>query len=302
MRPNFRIITIWLVSYNHENYIKQAIKSILAQQVPDGWRIEVVWLDDASEDQTVVIGDVEFLGSPEIFLKRIHHTVNRFSLGHSHIASLVEKTHGEFVAMMEGDDYWVDPYKLSKQVAALEENPQLNLCFSRANTLRDDGAVVDFANYGSQVGIASLETVIENDGGFMPTATLMIRRSVFEKLPKSMHASWPVGDYIFQVFGSFPSGALYLPDVTAVYRESSINSWSLNIAQDAFRRASFHLKFVKLLCAISKEIPGYQKFFSRLSMRHVSSAMGAIESCGRDELGSELFRHLSEFDLDRYKQ
>lgn len=113
MRP---IISVVMVTYNHERYIDQAIKSVLEQEV-DG-EIEILIGDDGSTDKTVDILDQYEKRYPN----KIRLFKNRTNLGLSQNEyGLFIKAQGEYIAILEGDDYWIDKKKLEKQLKQLSE-------------------------------------------------------------------------------------------------------------------------------------------------------------------------------------
>lgn len=113
-----------LVTYNHEQFIRQAIDSILMQTFSG--KIVIVVADDGSHDATVaVIRAYEEAGAacPFIFLPA-HENVG---ITRNYERGFAACT-GDYVAVLEGDDYWTDPLKLEKQVAFLESHRECVAC------------------------------------------------------------------------------------------------------------------------------------------------------------------------------
>ena len=120
------LVTIRCITYNHEPYIRQCLEGFVMQKT--NFPFEAIVHDDASTDGTAAIIREYAEKYPDI-IKPIYETENQYS---KHDGSLqrIMNAHirGKYVALCEGDDYWVDPLKLQKQVDLLEGNPSVSLC------------------------------------------------------------------------------------------------------------------------------------------------------------------------------
>lgn len=114
-----------MITYNHENYIKQAVEGIL-MQICD-FHIELIIADDKSSDNTgMIIDEIVKNHHNGNWIKYTKHSQNLGMM--SNFIWALSQTKGNYIALCEGDDYWTDPLKLQKQVVFLEENP--NFTFS----------------------------------------------------------------------------------------------------------------------------------------------------------------------------
>lgn len=128
-------VSICCVTYNHGEYIKQALDSFLAQKTR--FNIEILIHDDASTDNTPQIIKKIEEKYPTI-IKPIYQKENQLSKGIP-ISNTFNfpRARGKYIALCEGDDYWTDPYKLQKQVDFLEANPEYNLTCHRYQTYNE---------------------------------------------------------------------------------------------------------------------------------------------------------------------
>ncbi|MDQ3063471.1 MAG: glycosyltransferase [Acidobacteriota bacterium] len=111
-------VTVIIPAYNAEKFIEQTINSVLAQTFQD---FEIIVIDDGSKDKTAEI--INSYG----FLVRCIQTTNG---GVSRARNLgIDNALGEYIAFLDSDDLW-EPTKLEKQVALLDENPNIGLCFT----------------------------------------------------------------------------------------------------------------------------------------------------------------------------
>jgi glycosyltransferase involved in cell wall biosynthesis len=118
-------VSVCMLTYNHELFIRQAIEGVLMQETD--FPFEVLIQDDASTDSTADIVREYEAKYPDI-IKPIYQTENQFSKGVIVIMPLFKKAKGKYIALCEGDDYWTDPQKLQKQVDFLEANLDYSLC------------------------------------------------------------------------------------------------------------------------------------------------------------------------------
>jgi len=114
-------VSVCITTYNLEKYISKCLDSVLRQKTKFDYEILVG--DDNSIDNTLNILRVYERKYPEK-IKVIHHTGN---IGvNANDYSLITRASGEYIAWCDGDDYWIDDYKLQKQVDFLDINPQFS--------------------------------------------------------------------------------------------------------------------------------------------------------------------------------
>ena len=135
------IVSICCITYNHENYIRDAIEGFLMQKTT--FPIEIIIHDDASTDKTAEIVKSYAEKHPDLILP-ILQAENQYSKGIPISTYAYPKARGKYIAFCEGDDYWTDPYKLQKQVDFLESNPDCSWCFHASeNTCTATETAVD---------------------------------------------------------------------------------------------------------------------------------------------------------------
>lgn len=128
---NKPILSVCLITYNHINFIKQAIDGVLMQKVDFSW--ELIIADDFSTD-----------GTREIILayKKNHPDFIKLILQEKNVGAaqnwmdLITFPTSKYIAYFEGDDYWTDPLKLQKQVDFLEKNKKYSGCFHETYDLK----------------------------------------------------------------------------------------------------------------------------------------------------------------------
>lgn len=169
------LVTIACPTYNHEKFIKQTIESFLMQKTT--FRYEILIHDDASTDNTPNIIKEYATLYPEL-IKPVFQTVNQHSKGVKNAQIIFPLVKTRYIAICEGDDYWIDPYKLQKQVDFLENNKNCTAVFNRYYILEND-KITPFNNkHLKKNKIFTLNEVL--DDWFIQTATLVFLASALE--------------------------------------------------------------------------------------------------------------------------
>lgn len=207
------------ITYNQENYIKDAIDGMLAQ-ITD-YRFEIVIHDDKSTDSTREIL-LEYKRKYPNLIKLVLQDENQYQKGKKITPLAIAEAIGEYIALCEGDDYWIDELKIQKQVNCLENNKNINICFTSAKMIDSKKQISSMSLY--EKTFFTLIEVVEGGGAFMPTCSIMFRVSSILTLPK-WYIDAPVGDYFMQMYIS-QNGALYLKNPSCCYRANAIGSWS----------------------------------------------------------------------------
>lgn len=172
------IVSICCITYNHAPYIRQCLDGFLMQKT--NFAFEVLIHDDCSTDGTTeIIKEYEKL-HPEI-IRAIYEEENQWVKGRRGSALFnYPRAKGKYIAMCEGDDYWIDPLKLQKQVDFLENNSDYSMCFARAMEHYEDGSKED--KLFSLVDNRDYDGVEFYEDWIIPTATVLFRVNVLESV------------------------------------------------------------------------------------------------------------------------
>lgn len=212
-------LSVLMTTFNHEKYIAQAIESVLIQQT--SFPIELLIGEDCSTDSTRSIVEKYALQFPSK-VKAVFHKKNvGVTENFSQIYSI---SHGDYIAILEGDDYWTDPLKLQKQVLFLERNKDFSLCFHNAILYYQDGSKQPhswFSTGGQQRHRFTIKDFL--NGNFIQTCTVVYRKFLPE-LPRWIYDT-PMGDWPFHILHTQQGDACYLEDIMAVYRINIESSW-----------------------------------------------------------------------------
>lgn len=220
------LVTIRCITYNHEPYIRQCLEGFVMQKT--NFLFEAIVHDDASTDGTAAIIREYAEKYPDI-IKPIYETENQYSKRDGSLRRIMDShTRGKYVAMCEGDDYWIDPLKLQKQVDFLENHSDYGLVCTDVNFYfqSKDRYLNGYFQYKRYPIKYTFEDFLIN-GWFVAPCTWLYRSSfVAINRPCFM-----VGDLPLLLEISSRSKIKFLAEVTAVYRVlTSSSSHQTNFA------------------------------------------------------------------------
>ena len=168
------MVSVVVLTYNHEKYIKQALDSILMQKV--NFDYEILIGDDASVDNTIEILKEYKNKYPNV----IKLFLNKSNLGATRNAyNLLINANGKYLASCEGDDYWTDANKLQIQVDYLEKNKDLIGCTHYFTVVDEDNKPLK-NQYLSWIMQKDLFTIDDFKGMFLPgQSATFLRKNLF---------------------------------------------------------------------------------------------------------------------------
>lgn len=223
--PKVSVVTI---TYGHEKYITETLDGVLMQQY-DG-PVEFIIANDNSPDATDQVMKKYFLEKPaprNFEIKYTKHETNKGVM--SNFLWSLKQASGKYIALCEGDDYWIDPLKLQKQVVTLENNPTINICTHPSLRLYGDDLKKDSYGYwGDLPKVISAKQVIRNyasTAGFQSIIIRNLKIDEFSEIIKNLLGAHST----IQMFYAIPHGLCYLPDYMSVYRIGSTSSISTSL-------------------------------------------------------------------------
>jgi glycosyltransferase involved in cell wall biosynthesis len=216
------LVDVVLISYNHENFIGQAIESVLSQQTTFKFRLLIG--DDCSTDNTQAIIRSYAEKNPgriSPLLEAMHRGLE--SPDRVGFRALLTTT-AKYVAMLDGDDYWTDANKLQKQVDFLEGHPDFAICFHNARMIYQD-SVREPANYvpANFRDVSLCEDLFI--GNFIPTSSVVFRRALLNELPE-WYPTMGIGDWPLHILNAQHGKIGYLNALMAGYRVHDRGAWS----------------------------------------------------------------------------
>ncbi len=246
------LVSVCMITYNHEDYISQAIEGVLMQQT--NFPIELVIGEDCSTDRTRDICLEYQKKYPNII--RLLLPEKNIGMVHNFIITLTA-CKGKYVALCEGDDYWTDLKKLQKQINFLETNSIYSACCHNVKVIDQikknnysmwpwneerDFFLQDLA-LSNKISTLSLVFRNNQDNNFF-------LHEVFKNYPNS-----PIGDYILNLYLAKKGKIKYFPQEMGVYRIHSNSNYS-TLVYDKNKYSLLLLNWIQLLISLSKYFEG----------------------------------------------
>ena len=216
------MVSIICNTFNQEKYIERAIKGFLMQKTD--FRYEVILHDDASTDGTADIVRKYEKKYPDI-IKPIYETENQYSKNVKITLDIsLPKAKGKYFAMCEGDDYWVDPYKLQKQVDYMESHPDCTLCIHNALLVNSENKKIGYVKTAAKNSEIPMEEVIRRGGGMCATNSILAPTAMMHDVPE-FYRDYSI-DYFLQAYLSANGKTFCFADAMSAYRVNADNSWT----------------------------------------------------------------------------
>ncbi|ENN9982453.1 TPA: glycosyltransferase [Vibrio vulnificus] len=250
------MVSVIIVAYKHERFLAETLHSITQQKT--NFPVEVIIHDDCTPGLSMLFYQ-DLVSSSDVPVTVVFQNENRVSQGNGFDPLIFSKefAKGKYVAICEGDDYWIDPYKLQKQYDAMVENPEILGCFHPAYSEDPDGERKIIAQHKNEKYIFSTHDIIIGDGAFCPTASLFLNKIVLDRYTDELLLSMPCGDYFTQVLSSYPKGLIFLPDVMSVYRINHPGSFTHDFSQSGYeKKIEFYSRMINTLPILQFLIEG----------------------------------------------
>jgi glycosyltransferase involved in cell wall biosynthesis len=206
-------VSVAMFTYNHAKFIAQAIESVLMQET--SFPIELVVGEDCSTDGTLAIVQKYAQTHPSI-VRPLFHARN-VGAG-ANFEAVLAACRGEYIAFLEGDDYWTSPQKLQKQVRMLDSHPEAAICFHKTQVVFDDDFKSSYLSNKNQPTVTSIHDVLK--GWYIMTCSMCFRRSFLPELPSWIN-QLDGGDWVTQMLLATRGNIYYIDELLGVYRKHS---------------------------------------------------------------------------------
>lgn len=225
------LASISCMTYNHAPFIRQCLDSLLMQQA--NFPFEIVLHDDASTDGTREIVEEYVSKYPDIIFP-YYQNENQYSKGLRGLPSRYNypRCRGKYIAICEGDDYWVDPMKLKQQVDFLETHEDYVLTFHDFHVVDERNQILDASPLPERYKRdASSEDLIL--GRFLTMTVTLCFRNVIKEFPPEKYKVTNGDTFLISMLGHYGKGK-WMGDVMekAAYRSHRGGVWSMVSSDD----------------------------------------------------------------------
>jgi len=262
-------VSIFLLTYNQEQFIAQTINSILMQKT--NFNFQIVIGEDCSADATRSICKT-FAEKYSNKIKLLPALEKNIGLIANYMRT-IKACEGKYIAICDGDDYWIDENKLQKQVSFLEDNPNYSIVYSKLKKLFPDGTFKESIQRKLKQAGDFDDLVFEN---VIPSVTVLFRNRQNISAVPTWITNFPYGDWPTYLWILKDGGKIHFMDeITAVYRmhigvsaqvrKSSSNTLLVNlgILICIWNDSGFHHKKSIVLRAIQKLEVGLMTSYNR---------------------------------------
>lgn len=262
-------VSIFLLTYNQEQFIAQTINSILMQKT--NFNFQIVIGEDCSTDGTRSICKT-FAEKYSNKIKLLPALEKNIGLIANYMRT-IKACEGKYIAICDGDDYWIDENKLQKQVSFLEDNPNYSIVYSKLKKLFPDGTFKESIQRKLKQAGDFDDLVFEN---VIPSVTVLFRNRQNISAVPTWITNFPYGDWPTYLWILKDGGKIHFMDeITAVYRmhigvsaqvrKSSSNTLLVNlgILICIWNDSGFHHKKSIVLRAIQKLEVGLMTSYNR---------------------------------------
>ena len=234
-------VSICCVTYNQQEYIKQALDTFINQKLD--FKYEIIIHDDASTDNTAKIVKEYSKKYPNLLVP-ILEKENQYSKKPNSILEICfQKAKGEYIALCDGDDGFTGGGRLIEQIKYLDKNPKISLCSHDKKVIDDSGNFIENISAYSN-GIVDIEKFLTSSKS-MHTSSLVFRKKDIMNLPNYFHSA-TVGDLPLKLHLLSLGNAYHIDKVMSFYRENSKGSWSLNEKQNISEIEKNHKMEIKV--------------------------------------------------------
>lgn len=239
-------VSVVVVTYNHAGCLAQAIDSIAAQRT--SFPFEIIIAEDCSTDGTLAVA--QSLQRKYPHLVRVVATSANKGMNRN-LRFGLSLARASYIALCDGDDFWIDPLKLERQVRMLDEAPQVDMAISRGMLVYPDGRQVAKPewDYGPEQRVVPAPELFSGFAWVAPTTSLVWRSQVTGNLPAWLDEA-PFADMPLLIAGSARGGVIYDPHATVAYRIAHPSSFTVRLRDTPpEQRADYARRAKALLCS-----------------------------------------------------
>ncbi|GAA4321114.1 glycosyltransferase family A protein [Pontixanthobacter gangjinensis] len=232
--PENVTVSVLVQTYNHENFLKQCLDSILDQKT--NFDFEILLGEDNSTDSTRNICIEYAKKYPEKIRLFLHYDENKIKVngiitGNFNALFNFYNAKGRYIAFCEGDDYWTDPYKLQKQAGFLEKNGAYSLCFHPYKVLQH-GSIPDpglIEQPTTDITSEELQQLKQH-----PLLSTVCFRNSLASLPSQIPEIINVDSFLLSLLGG-KGDAKYISEIRpGIYRKHQEGIWAGRFREKKF--------------------------------------------------------------------
>lgn len=242
-------------TYNQQDYIADTIEGFLIQKT--SFPYEIIIHDDCSTDHTRKIVDSYKAKYPKL-IKTIYQKENQYSQGNSVTLIAAKHARSKYIALCEGDDYWINENKIENQLSLMLNDSSITMVVSPGKIELNNHITNNILGYyGSKIRTILPQDILDISGQLAPTSSYVLKRESLIK-SRELFAAAPVADLFYELYCATKGKLAYFPEIGSVYRLNAKNSWTEGMYEN---RLDNQLKFIRSMentIQYSKTIQGFE--------------------------------------------
>lgn len=256
MGDNVPFVSVVCLCYNHEQYIRETLDSILMQKT--NFAFEIIIHDDASTDNSAEIIMEYYNRYPEIIVP-ILQSENQYSRNIDINSQYIyPKVRGKYIALCECDDYWIDRFKLQYQIDYMEKYNECSCCIHAAYKFDDKNKKC----VGQMILSESdknffIEDAISGLGSKAATNSFIYRTKYLGRITevKNHLTKTGVDDYVLLIILSNIGYIHYINKVMSIYRINVKNSWTSRSKNSVNKHIEYLKKDINMIQDLYNVLP-----------------------------------------------
>lgn len=215
-------VSVYCSTYNHKEYIRDALNGFLKQKTC--FKFEIWIHDDASTDGTSLIVQ-EYVDKYPDIVHAVIQKENQYSKGvRAAVRDVFPRLKGKYIATCEGDDYWLDEYKLQKQVDFLDKNSEFSVCVHNTIkfNMKTNCSELMFFDSSNDREITLLDVILWGKSGFH-VSSILCDANLFINQPLICSPSL---DLQTAIIFALKGRIWFINEIWSFYRFNVKNSWT----------------------------------------------------------------------------
>jgi glycosyltransferase involved in cell wall biosynthesis len=254
------MISVLVLTYNNEKFIEKCLESIFRQKCPT-FEYEIIVWDNNSTDKTVEVA-LRFLKKSGRRFQLIRECHNTYLSGSNFFLRAMKASSGDLIAVIDGDDEWIQTDKLHKQKAILDEDCDVMLCCTLTEFFNHTDYRVEYLIPNPrEVGLH--EGIVLARDNLIPNSSVLFRRSMLHKLPKTLDG-FPIKDLPVWALGLENSYFFVSPDISTRYNTNHGNN--ISTSKSFLERSNQVILTYELIIANLKEVTSKETWIEGLRL------------------------------------
>ena len=267
------LVTFLCTTYNQEDYIEQTMRGFLKQKT--SFPYEILIHDDKSTDGTVEILEKYRSEYPNV-IRCIYQDENKYSQGLSVILIGAQECRSDYIALCEGDDYWIDENKIENQFNLMISDKSIAMVVSPGKLERNGKILPELhCYYGPNTKIVKAQDILDVPDQFAPTASYMIKKYHLVNALETF-VDTPVDDLFIELYSAIYGKLIYYPEVSSVYRTMAKNSFSERMSSGELINKVKFVDSINNAISLSRGIKDFENLDWSLKLSYMYYGLSVI--------------------------